>query len=1159
MSMTNLERLNRALTLLRTGLATYVEATLGADGATDPTVRARSFLVGAGGLGTTGHVATWDVAALTALISGNDAWHQVFKQQMSVGTRSFIFEARDWRNKWAHQAVVNGDDAERALDTIERILSDIGAVEADQVEQMRIDLRKLRVDEERRSEGRRLGGTAVQVAAKGNLTPWREVVVPHADVASGQYELAEFAADLWQVHAGRAGAEYQDPREFFRRTYMTEGLQALLGSVAERLAGIGGHPVINLKTNFGGGKTHAMLAAYHLCGDVPATELPGVAEALHARDVTVAVPPARRVVLVGTRIPAGSPTTKPDGTVVHTLWGELAWQLGGAAAYARVAKDDEAGTSPGHALQELFDDFGPCLILVDEWVAYARQLPDRETSRRLVGGDFETQFSFAQALTEAARAAKACALLISLPASDGALTPTGERLEKVEDVEVGGLRGRTALARLGNVVARVAEDWKPATPDEGFEIVRRRLFEPVTPDMMAKRDLTCRAFADTYRQDTNDTFPPECRDDGYERRLRAAYPIHPEVFDRLYTDWSTLVKFQRTRGVLRLMASVIHALWRDNDRNAMIMPSLIPIDDTRVRNELTRYLEDGWTPIIDSDVDGTLSEPAQIDAADARLGAVTASRRVTRTIYLGSAPSADPVKRGIEVRRINLGTIFPGESPGVFADALRRLEAKSRYLYRDDARYWFSTRANLNSNALERTNQIARDLDRVRDEIRKRVSRSLGTLGEFARVHDFPTTPADVPDEVEARLVILGPDLPYLRDDSESEAVKEARRILSSKGASPRLYQNSLVFVAADKPRIADLERAVASYLAWASIVADRLSLNLDPQQTRQAEEQQANVDKAVGRALPEVYSWVIAPEQEEASKPITFASHRLTGEGGLATRASVRLERDGALVPTLGGVVLRRRLDSVPLWRNAPAGSAHRDIGIDQLVKYFASYVYLERLTRPGVLFRAIEAAMKAPNWEADGVAHATGFEPNAGRYESLRLSESITVDGVGGALVVHPEVALAQLREDQRKAQALDTRRIAEGSGTTTGDAPGTGNLDGHGNPETGGTSQGGEGGPAGGRAVGPTGGATSVVRPTPRKRRYHGSVQIDPARPIPQSNRVAEEVISLLQSAGARVRVTIEIEADFAEGAPEHIMRAVLENGRTLRFADSGFEEE
>ena len=145
-----------------------------------------------------------------------------------------------------------------------------------------------------------------------------------------------------------------------------------------------------------------------------------------------------------------------------------------------------------------------------------------------------------------------------------------------DDVEVGGERGRAALDRLRNAVGRVEASWRPASAEEGFEIVRRRLFEPIAErDQFTARDGVARAFSDLYRTQQQE-FPPECRDADYEKRLKAAYPIHPEVFDRLYTDWSTLVKFQRTRGVLRLMAAVIHSLWEKGDRNPLIMPATSP-------------------------------------------------------------------------------------------------------------------------------------------------------------------------------------------------------------------------------------------------------------------------------------------------------------------------------------------------------------------------------------------------------------------------------------------------------------------------------------------------------------------------------------------------------------------------------------------------------
>ena len=434
--------------------------------------------------------------------------------------------------------------------TTGRLLTAVSASQAGEVEKLKMELLRVRFDEQARGERRKQAGLAIGGAA-GTLKPWREVVAPHADVASGRYQQAEFAADLWQAYlhdhfelrsaveqtgraapAGDGDREYLDPIEFFRRTYLTESLKGLLAGAARRITGGGGDPVVQLQTNFGGGKTHSMLAVYQLCAGVAPSELAGV-DALMREAGAPALPAVRRVVLVGNRISPGNPVTKPDGTVVRTLWGELAWQLGGAAAHAR---DDEHATSPGDTLRQLLVEYGPCLILIDEWVAYARQLHDQSD---LPAGSFETQFTFAQALTESVKLAGNCLLVVSLPASDSTASPHAQ----ADDVEVGGQWGREALDRLRNVIGRIESSWRPASAEEGFEIVRRRLFEPSADAAQFKdRDVVARVFADLYRGQHQE-FPAECRDADYEQRIKAAYPIHPEVFDRLYGDWSTLVTF----------------------------------------------------------------------------------------------------------------------------------------------------------------------------------------------------------------------------------------------------------------------------------------------------------------------------------------------------------------------------------------------------------------------------------------------------------------------------------------------------------------------------------------------------------------------------------------------------------------------------------------
>ncbi len=1104
MALTNQERVGKAMELLRAGLAPFVERELRNAHHDEAESEARRHLNDDRAVGRK-PVAEWDVAALLKLMW--EAWNGVFGRTLGRAERSLVQELRDWRNKWAHQEPFSSDDADRALDSMARLLTAVSAPQADDINRMKLELRRLTFDEQVRSEKRKAGGSLIEARATDTLKPWREIVTPHADVASGRYQQAEFAADLWQVHLGEGSDEYRKPQEFFRRTYLTESLKRLLVGGVQRLSGKGGDPVVQLQTNFGGGKTHSMLALYHLFSGANPGELAGV-DAVLAEAGVKSLPRAKRVVLVGNKISPGNPATKPDGTVVRTLWGELAWQLGGKQAFARVKADDEKATSPGDVLRELFKKYGPCLILIDEWVAYARQLHDQSD---LPAGGFETQFSFAQALTESAKLAGNCLLVISLPASD----TQGSPHTAADDAEVGGIRGREALERLRNVVGRLESSWRPATAEEGFEIVRRRLFEPLAgPDAFKQRDVTARAFADLYRAQSAE-FPPECRSGDYEKRIQAAYPIHPEIFDRLYTDWSTLLKFQRTRGVLRLMAAVIHSLWEKGDRNPLILPSTIPIDDPRVQSELTRYLSDNWAPIIEKDVDGPSSLPLKIDAEQPNLGKLHATRRVARTIYLGSAPTAAAAHRGLEDRRVKLGCVMPGESPAVFGDALRRLAAAATYLYQDGPRFWYATQPTVTKLAEDRAEQLKRDPDKVAQELDERLRADLRKTGDFSRIHPLPRAGADVPDDLEARLVVLPAEHPYTKEPGNAAEVA-ARTILESRGNSPRLYRNTLVFLAADKVRLQDLDEALRRFLAWESILAEKETLNLDPHQVRQAETQQQAADGAVTARLPETYQWLLVPEQANPQAAITWQAVRLSGGDALAVRASRKLRGDDSLVLSLGSTILRKHLDGVPLWRDD-------HVAVRQLVEDFARYLYLPRVAGPAVLVQAIRDGVALLTWQADTFAYAESYDEGAARYRGLRGGQVVSLSPDSTGLLVKPDVA----------------RRQMDAEVPTPSPAPEPGP------------------GPAPGPAPGPG------PSPLPRERqlrRFHGTVQLDPERVGRDASRIADEVIAhLAGQVGAEVTVTLEIEAKLPGGASDQIVRTVTENSRTLKFTSHGFESE
>ncbi len=1115
MALTNYERVGKGLALLKDGLSPFVEREIEAAIVANVLTPARlkSFIDDP--VNGNKSIGEWDVSPLLKLMW--DVWNEVFRRTLGFAERSLVSEIRDCRNKWAHQEPFSSDDAYRALDSIDRLLTAVSAPQADEVEKAKMELLRVRFDEQARGERRKSSGIAVESGVTGQLRSWREVVMPHEDVASGRYQQAEFAADLWQVHLGEGSREYRDPVEFFRRTYLTESLKEMLVGAVRRLGSGTGDPVVQLQTNFGGGKTHSMLALYHLFSGIVPTELAGV-DTIFSDAGVLEVPKVTRVVLVGNKISPGNPSLKHDGTLVRTLWGELAWQLGGKSAYERIAADDEHATSPGDVLRELFNEYGPCMILIDEWVAYARQLHDQSD---LPAGGFETQFSFAQVLTESAKLARNCLLVISLPASD----TTGSPHTQADDVEVGGTRGREALDRLRNVVGRIESSWRPASAEEGFEIVRRRLFQPlVDPEQFKQRDVVARAFADFYRNQKAE-FPPETQDAEYEKRIKAAYPIHPEIFDRLYTDWSTLVKFQRTRGVLRLMAAVIHSLWEKGDRNPLILPGNVAIDDMRVQSELTRYLTDNWVPVIEKDVDGPNSLSLKIDSEQPNLGKFSACRRVARTIYMGSAPTTEAAHKGIEDRRVKLGCVMPGESPAVFGDALRRMASTATYLYQDGNHYWYSTQPTVTKLADDRAEQLKRDMDKVTVEIERRLRQALDQRGDFTRIHLVPQTGADVPDDLDTRLVVLGNNQPYSKGEG-SEAELAAKAILESRGTVPRLYRNTLVFMAADKTRLQDLDEAVRKYLAWQSILNEQNNLNLTPFQVSQATTQKNAAESAMSARLPETWQWLLVPVQHKPHDVVSWEVIRVTGSDPLAIRASKKLRSDMLLLTSFAPTMLRLEMDRIPLWRG-------NHVPVRQLVDDFARYLYLPRLREPAVLLRTMSSGLSLLTWAQESFGLADSYDEETGRYKGLRGGDVITLtDQHASELLVKPDVASRQIEAD-RKEQAA---------------AQGGGNSD-----ETSGTET---------STERPIIGQPEEAYPTivKKPKRFHGTVTLDTTRVGRDASKIAEEVIAHLAGlVGAKVHVTIEVEAEVPDGVPENVVRTVTENSRTLRFTSQGFEME
>jgi predicted AAA+ superfamily ATPase len=946
-----------------------------------------------------------------------------------------------------------------------------------------------------------------------SIKPWREVAHPHKDVLEGTFKQSEFAADISQVHSGQATPEYQDAEKFFARTYITEGMRLLLQSVAERLSSRGGDPVIQLQTAFGGGKTHTLLAVYHLASrKCPTEKLKDIPPILDAVGVH-SLPTARVAVIDGIKVSPSLPRTHGNITV-NTLWGELAAQLLGEEGYALLADADKSGTSPGKdVLIDLLQRAAPCVVLLDELVAYVRQF---EPGKGYTGGTFESNVTFIQALTEAFKSVPNAMMLASLPESE---------------TEAAGTQGQRALEVLEKYFARLESVWKPVAAEEAFEIVRRRLFDDVGDPAQVRA--TAHAYGELYRHNPV-KFPAEAQDARYEERIVKSYPIHPEVFDRLYEDWSTLDKFQRTRGVLQYMAIVIHRLWNSNDKDPLIMPGSLPLDDTVVRNKSIHYLPNGWEPVIEREIDGPRSTAMDIDGHDTRFGALQAARRVARTVFLGSAPSnAAQSVRGIKVESILLGAVQPGQAVGTYEDVIKRLRDRLHYLYGDKDSYWLDTRPNLRREMESRKANL-KDAEDVQPLLYERVNRVLNKRNCFAGVHVFLNS-ADVPDEAGAgpRLVVLPPSAGYRKADTAA-AVLAATEILEKRGDAPRLKRNRLIFLAPDGDAVQRLRDAARTYLAWKAIMEDVANRRMDlgTYQADQAKRAMDTSEDSLRQMVRETYRWVMVPTEEiSRGKPtLRWESVAVSpSAANLVDEIEQKLKDEEWLAAVWSPVHLNRVLNQWYFKDGVEDVLAHK------VWDDFCQYLYLPRLVNANVFMQAMTL----------GCATRDGFGVISAKEDGKWLGfaygrPTVVTFDKEERLVSHAAAEAHQQALDEKaraEQEALAAKRKAEEKDGGDGDGervvPGKIKPDPEPSPDP---------------------------KPAVLPNRFFGTVELDADKATLDFSTIVNEVIQNFTAAnGVDVKITVEIEAAYRDGFEAALQRTIKENCGSLKFRTANFERE
>lgn len=622
------------------------------------------------------------------------------------------------------------------------------------------------------------------------LTPWLEVAKPRADIADGSFDESLFAADLGMVDRGRGPADYLDPTAFCEKTYLTENLELFLGELAARLSGDMSAPaVFRLQTEFGGGKTHTLLAAYHLFGSPErVADTPFVKE-LASKLNRSQFPKCSVVVLEGGALGAGEPDKNANGA--QTLLGHLAYRLGGAEAFAKVSDQDRnlRGSSTMQ-IAELLEAYAPCVILLDEMLQYlAKALNVRSHEGSLA----VTTLTFIKELCTAVSTVKQAAVVATL---------TSSNLEDYASAS-----GEEMYERLSKVVGRTENIITPVEGDDIFPVLHRRLFTTVGP--VTQRRKVADAYADWY-ESLSDAIPASYREASYRDRLALAFPFHPELVDILTNRWGSLDGFQRTRGALRILAHTVKALTQRHHKDSLIHPGDMMLSDTDIRNEILRFAGESYKSALNADIIRSDSiAPEEDKRRGGQVEEFHLATGLATTAFLNSFGS-DRVP-GSSAAQMLLGVGRPGLSRGLIEDVRDALEGSLWYMRLEGGRYRFTTEPNLNKVVLEREGAISDD--RIETLLYDAIAQASPALPEL-RVERRIRASSDLPDRPQLILGILDLDL-RVNGDVTGETLRVASETLERCGGSWRANRNAVLLVA---PDIVGMSRARATARTLAAL-----------------------------------------------------------------------------------------------------------------------------------------------------------------------------------------------------------------------------------------------------------------------------------------------------------------------------------------------------
>jgi len=749
------------------------------------------------------------------------------------------------RNDWAHNHEIELDDASRALGTMVRILQAISMGEiAEKIKNIRVGFypEKIKVVEKKVIVD--AAEDESPVVAKGPLLPWFMNVRPHEDIERGNLDESVFAANLGDVALGTGREVYRDPEQFFPKTYFTAGLKNLARQV---IRGLNGHKdaenrVISLQTGFGGGKTHSLISLYHLIkkgkGIIDWEQTTDIIDEIGKPDFENA---NVAVVTNTTNDPTQGRTV--DGVQIKTIWGELAWQLGGREAYEIIGKNDESQTAPKGLFKKVLEKTAPCLILIDELADYcvaASGVPVGALSLS------DQTISFIQELSESISSSNHCVAVVTLPASP---------LEVASSE-----KGHQILVSLTNRLSRVGKDTRPVEGDEIFEVIRRRLFEDLGDS--AEMEKVVKHYYDYYKTlDINHEIPLYAARPDFRERIRKAYPFHPQLIDIFESRWASHSDFQRTRGVLRMLGSIVADLWK---RQSTLVGShgLIHVSDMNLGNldaitsQIKKLWGNGYDAVISADVSGNNSNAFKIDNNKQEYRRFSITQGVATAIMMGTFGS-DGANKGLNTQEIKLMVLKPDTyNHNSVNGVLDALESEAHYLHYSEAanikRYWFHTRPNINILI----NQAKGDVQKtaLENEIINRIKMR---EKEFNQFNVLVAPSEDLPEQTRLTLVIAHPSLIVNTDVVNGKLKPYIEKVASKRGNNERIYKNTILFLVATELGINQLHIELRELIACNKIKTD-YSGQISQEQKTDLLEKIKELNRKVDRSLCVAYSLII-------------------------------------------------------------------------------------------------------------------------------------------------------------------------------------------------------------------------------------------------------------------------------------------------------------